>query len=363
MRGLLLPVVAALAASAATAQQPTPAAGVPAAELRQCSICHGRTEFKKVATDGAVRPLFIDVGELERSVHAKWQCVDCHADIDRIPHPDVLAPVNCQRCHYPGNPVGAPEHVNYEGYVKSVHGRLRLAGNTKAPLCQDCHGAHLILAHEDAASQVNTARVPQTCGRCHVAVYAQYERSVHGQSLLGKGNAEAPSCASCHGEHGILPGKEDASEVSASNIPETCSGCHGSMAFNTRFNIPINPVKTFKHTFHGIANELGSQRVAQCASCHTSHDVLAPEDPRSSVNPTNIPATCGASGCHEGANANYARGRFHIDPSSKDAGIIYWVALFFKVLTISTLIGLIIHILMDLVKKLRMGHAGGHAGE
>ena len=363
MRGLLVSLASAIVTTAALAQQPAPAAGVAAAELRQCSICHGRVEFKKVASDGAVRPLFIDSGEIQRSVHAKWQCVDCHADINGIPHPDVLAPVNCQRCHFPGNPVGAPENVNYEGYVKSVHGRLRLAGNTKAPLCQDCHGAHLILKHSDAASQVNTARVPETCGRCHVAVYAQYERSVHGQSLLVKGNAEAPSCASCHGEHDILPGKESASEVSAGNIAETCSNCHGSMAFNERFNIPINPVKTFRHSFHGIANELGSKKVAQCASCHTAHDVLPRDNPASSVNPANVPATCGAAGCHEGANANYARGRFHIDPSSKSSGIIYWVALFFKVLTISTLVGLIIHILMDLVKKLRMGHAGGHAGE
>jgi len=363
MRRLLLALATATVAATAVAQTAAPAVGAAAGELRQCSICHGRPEFKKVASDGAVRPLFVDAHELEMSVHAKWQCVDCHADIDRIPHPDTLAPVNCQRCHFPGNPVGAPEHVNYEGYVKSVHGRLRLAGNTKAPLCQDCHGAHLILKHTEPSSRVNVANVPETCGRCHVAVYAQYERSAHGRSLLVKGNTEAPSCASCHGEHGILPAKENASEVSATNIPETCSHCHGSLEFNTRFNIPINPVKTFKHTFHGIANELGSKKVAQCASCHTAHDVLAPDDPRSSVNPENIPATCGAAGCHEGANANYARGRFHIDPSSPDAGIIYWVALFFKVLTISTLVGLIVHILMDLVKKLRMRHAGGHAGE
>jgi hypothetical protein len=352
-----------LLAAAAAAQQPAPAAGTGQVELRQCSICHGRAEFKKVQPDGAVRPLFVDESELARSVHAKWQCVDCHADIDRIPHPDALAPVNCQRCHFPGNPVGAPEDVNYEGYVKSVHGRLRQAGNTRAPLCQDCHGGHLVLKHDDPASHVSVAKVPETCGRCHVPVYAQYERSTHGQSLLVKGNLEAPSCSSCHGEHGILPSKETTSEVSATNIPETCSHCHGSLAFNTRFDIPIDPVKTFKHTFHGIANELGSKRVAQCASCHTAHDVLAPEDPRSSVNAVNIPATCGAEGCHEGANANYARGRFHVDPSSRDAGIIYWVALFFKILTISTLVGLITHILMDLVKKLRMGHAGGHAGE
>ena len=67
-----------------------------------------------MATDGAVRPLFIDVGELERSVHAKWQCVDCHADIDRIPHPAVLAPGNCQRCHGKGG-IGATNAPALDG--------------------------------------------------------------------------------------------------------------------------------------------------------------------------------------------------------------------------------------------------------
>ena len=364
MRRLLALAAALFVADLATAQAPSPEpAAVAAAASRQCNICHGKQEFKTVRPDGSVRPLFVDEAAIEASVHGKWQCTDCHADVDRIPHPAPLAQVNCQRCHFGGNPVGAPEKVNYEGYAKSVHGRLRLAGNTKAPLCQDCHGTHAVRKHTDPTSQVTKAHVPSTCGRCHVQVYAEYQRSTHGQSLTAKGNLDAPSCIDCHGEHSILPPKENASDVSATNIPETCSACHGSMAFNTKYAIPINPVKTFKHTFHGIANELGSKKVAQCASCHTAHAVLPAADPLSSVNPANIPATCGKSGCHEGANANYARGRFHIDPTSKDSGIIYWVALFFKILTISTLAALMVHILLDLVKKLRHGHAGGHHGE
>lgn len=360
MRRPLLLIAALAAASWAAAQTPGP---ISATDLKQCSICHGKPEFKKIEADGSVRPLFVDEGELKRSVHAKWACIDCHADVAKIPHEANLAPVNCQRCHFPGNPVGAPEDVNYEGYVKSVHGRLRLAGNTKAPACQDCHGEHLILKHTDPESHVNKAKVPETCGRCHVAIHAKYEKSVHGQSLLAKGNLEAPSCSDCHGEHGILPSKEDASEVSATNIPETCSSCHGSKEFNSKYEIAVNPVTTFKHSFHGIANALGSQKVANCASCHPSHEVLPPEDPASSVHPANIPATCGKPGCHVGANVNYARGRFHVDPHSKDSGIIYWVALFFKILTTSTMVGLIGHILLDLVKKLRHRHAEGHAGD
>ncbi len=362
MKSLTLLVTAALEVGAAAQPAPTPTPSPPlAAELRQCGICHGRQEFKQLDADGTVRTLWVDEGELQASVHAKWHCIDCHADIDRIPHATNLAQVNCQRCHFPGNPVGAPEEVNYEGYVKSVHGRLRQAGNAKAPACQDCHGGHGVSKHTEATALVHALNVPQTCGRCHVQIFAEYTTSAHGVSLLEKGNAEAPSCSSCHGEHGVLPAKENASAVSATHIPETCSTCHGMAEFNLRYGIPINPVRTFRHTFHGIANELGSARVANCASCHTAHNVLAASDPRSSVNPANIPATCGKEGCHPGANANYARGRFHIDPSSRDAGIIYWVALFFKILTASTLAGLGVHILLDLVKRLRHRRHGATA--
>jgi hypothetical protein len=356
MRKTPFAALAAVVAAVASAQAPQPQARL---EVRQCEICHGRRAFKVVRPDGTIRSLYVDETELKRSVHAKWQCVDCHADITQIPHPKDLAPVNCQRCHFPGNPVGAPENVNYEGYVKSVHGRLRQAGNPKAPLCQDCHGTHLILPAKATASTVNKENVPATCGKCHTKVFAEYRRSVHGVALLEKENLEAPSCIDCHGEHDILPPKENASEVSATHIPETCSHCHGALEFDQKYGILFNPVTTFRHSFHGIANELGSVRVANCASCHTAHDVLPPEDPRSSVNPANIPTTCGKAACHPGANANYARGRFHVDPSQRSAGLIYWVALFFKVLTVSTMAGLIIHILLDLSKKLRQRHQGG----
>ena len=357
MRALLLATVA-LAGSAAAQPAPTPSPSPPptpplAGELRQCGICHGRPEFKHVDADGTVRSLWVNERQLAASVHAKWHCIDCHADIDRIPHPARLAPVNCQRCHFPGNPVGAPEEVNYQGYVTSVHGRLRQAGNPRAPACQNCHGSHGVSKHTETVSQVHARNVPQTCGRCHVEIFAQFATSVHGVSLLEKSNTEAPSCTSCHGEHAILPPKEDASAVSATHIPETCSTCHGMTEFNLRYGIPVNPVRTFRHTFHGIANELGSARVANCASCHTAHNVLAASDPRSSVNLANIPTTCGKAGCHPGANANYARGRFHLDPASRDAGIVYWVALFFKILTVSTLAALGVHILLDLARKLR----------
>lgn len=359
-------VAAAASAQEAPPPQPTPAPGAstPAAiNSTQCGICHFKPEFKKVQPDGTVRPLFVDPEVLAKSIHAKWQCIDCHADVDKIPHPDELQTVNCQRCHFPGNPVGAPEDINYAGYVESVHGRLRLAGNTKAPLCQDCHGTHFILKASNPESTVNKLDVPHTCGRCHVQEYADFEQSIHGQQLLKNDNLDAPSCIDCHGEHDILPPKEQASEVSATHIPETCSQCHGDLEFSERYDIPVNPVKTFKHSFHGIANELGSQRVANCASCHNAHLVLPPDNPRSAVNPANIPATCGKPECHPGANANYARGRFHVDPSSPDSGLIYWVALFFKILTISTLVGLGIHILLDLVKKLRHRHEGATTGE
>ena len=344
-----LPLLASLVLAMAAA----PAAAAP--EDLRCLTCHGKPGFQKVLPSGNVRELFVDPNRVRLSVHKDRTCVDCHADVAEVPHKVTPQKVNCRHCHYVGNTAGAPQIGKYVEFEGSVHGKALAAGNAKAPACQDCHGSHFILPGSDPRSEVSHSRIPHVCGACHLAIYVQYQASVHG-TALAKGVKDAPVCTNCHGEHNILKPGEKASTVNAGNVSNTCARCHAKVAIMEKYGVKSEQVATYKESFHGIANEFGVLKAANCSSCHTAHEILPEDDPRSSVYPKNIPKTCGK--CHPGANANFAKGRIHLDPKSPSAGIVYWVSLGFKVLTISTLVGLFIHILMDLIRQMKERRRG-----
>ncbi|MGE5188602.1 MAG: hypothetical protein ACM3NF_00930 [Gemmatimonadota bacterium] len=318
--------------------------------LEKCTLCHGKPEFRKILVDGKVRDLFVTADTLKGSVHEKKSCVDCHFDVSEIPHRERPRRVACTHCHYKGNPEGAPQSDAYLEYLGSVHGQAIAKGNAKAPLCQDCHGSHAIRKVKDPDSAVSRFKVAETCGRCHIEIYAQYKMSIHGVAL-GKGIADAPSCTGCHGEHRILAHTDPKSTVYATHVADQCSKCHASVSIMGKFGIETEQVETYKESFHGVASKFGSRTVANCASCHGTHDIRPPDDPLSMVNPKNVPKTCGK--CHPGANANFAVGKMHVDAKKKEAGIVYYTAQFFKYLTIGTMLALIAHIFLDMYGRTR----------
>ena len=124
------------ATGAATDGAPAVAAIPLDAGNRRCLFCHAREDFRdKVRADGR-KGLFVDAVEFGQSVHGKRNCWECHADADVVPHKKGLERVQCVRCHYVGNTVGAPESRRYKQYQESVHGRLAASGDARAPLCQ-----------------------------------------------------------------------------------------------------------------------------------------------------------------------------------------------------------------------------------
>ncbi|MGB3096296.1 MAG: hypothetical protein WBB46_06145 [Candidatus Deferrimicrobiaceae bacterium] len=318
--------------------------------LEKCTICHGKPEFRKILVDGKIRDLFATEDSLKGSVHEKKTCVDCHFDVSEIPHRQRPKRVTCTHCHYKGNAEGAPQSDAYLEYFGSAHGKAIAKGNTKAPLCQDCHGSHAIFKVKDPGSHVSRLSVAETCGRCHIEIYAQYKTSIHGVALA-RGITEAPACTGCHGEHKIYDHKDPKSSVYATHVAEQCSTCHASVLIMSKFGIEAEQVATYQNSFHGVASGFGSRTVANCASCHGIHDIRPPEDPLSMVNPKNVPTTCGK--CHPGANPNFALGKMHVDSHSKESGIIYYTALFFKYLTIGTMLALIAHIFLDMYGRTR----------
>jgi len=321
----------------------------------KCLLCHGNKEFAKTESTGRKVSLYVDSTVLKHSIHASRQCTDCHVDVVAIPHPPA-AKVNCRRCHYSGNPVGAPQGELYDQYEHSVHGMEVAKGNAKAPVCQDCHGAHDILPPDSTSSQVYKLNRPKTCGRCHIDIYATYRESIHGQALAS-GNLDAPDCSSCHGEHNIKQHLDPESKVFASNVATTCSNCHGPVGIAAKYGIKSDRAATYEHSFHGIARVMQNLTVANCASCHGVHDIRKADDPKASINPANIVATCGKPGCHPEATPQFATGKIHVDPENEESGILYYITKFFMVLTVSTLVGLFIFIMLDLWRRAKAARA------
>ena len=106
--------------------------------------------------------------------------------------------------------------------------------------------------------------------------------------------SDAPVCTDCHGEHLILAPKQAGSLVNASRVSTvTCGRCHGEERLAVRYNLPTDVVPSYADSYHGLASREGSQTVANCASCHGVHNIFPPSDPRSTVNPANLPRPAG----------------------------------------------------------------------
>lgn len=327
---------------------------LPQIQNQKCLICHGKQDFGVKRDDGSFRTLFVKDSILAGSTHSHINCFDCHNDIVEITalgHKKDVKKVQCTRCHYENNPVGAPETEKYREFQESVHQAELNKGNPNAPVCQSCHGSHDIKKVESVSSLELKKKVTAMCGQCHLDIYTAFKTSIHGVALFEKLNTDVPVCTDCHGEHRIKRTDDPESSVFKTKVYSTCGECHASEKIVEKYGIKSDKFKTYETSYHGIAVQFGEKTAANCASCHGVHDIKPQSDPTSSVNPNNIVKTCGK--CHPDANANYAKGRIHIDSHSKDSGSIYYISGAFKWLTIITLTLLAIHVMLDLFRKMK----------
>jgi cytochrome b subunit of formate dehydrogenase len=275
--------------------------------------------------------------KLEKSAHAGLPCDTCHVSHDQYPHPPNIPKPVCGACH-PGQA---------GDYASGVHGQARKNGNEGAPDCALCHGA----AHEllDPKSQAYRASVPDTCGMCHTDEAEQYRASVHGQALA-RGVTQAPLCTDCHGEHKILKHTNEASSVNGAHIRDTCGSCHGDVRLTRKFGLPSDRLVSFDSSFHGLAAKAGSQTVANCASCHGVHNILPSSDPKSTINPRNLPQTCGK--CHPGAGTRFAISQVHVSEGQAEPAVLRLVREFYLLVIPVTLGLMLIHQGGDFIRKL-----------
>jgi hypothetical protein len=266
-------------------------------EASDCLTCHGDREMTTEKRGKAIS-LFVSESAYSSSVHAAVGCVGCHADLEgkEFPHEVPPAEVRCGTCH-----------ADIEAlHAKSLHGKAIARGDQLAPHCKECHGTHDITPVKDPRSAVAPMRIPFVCAKCHQEgtevqrkrvihqdhIIENYSESIHGEGLLRKGLVVAPTCASCHTAHSILPHTDSESSISRKRIASTCAKCHAEIEFVHRKVIKgelwekeanVLPACIDCHQPHKVRKVYYEQGMADadCMRCHESRTLRSPKDGRS----------------------------------------------------------------------------------
>jgi hypothetical protein len=182
----------------------------------------------------------------------------------------------------------------------SVHSRLD---------CTACHAGFQPQEHTvgETAGWYQQAKLT-ACSDCHADQFAMYSGSFHGDLVLGQNDRRAPSCADCHGSHGIVSPTSPAFRAA---VPGMCGRCHGDKE------------STYLDTYHGKSQTLGGMTTAVCTDCHGSHKILPQSDPASTISPENVAGTCGK--CHEHASTKFASFLVHVDRSTPKSSLWVWL--------------------------------------
>lgn len=243
-------------------------------------------------------------------------------------------------------------------YRESVHAKAIARGNLSAAVCTDCHNSHDILPASNSQSTIAKANIPATCGKCHGTESTQFIQSVHGQAVT-RGVSRAPVCTDCHGIHNIkAPFDQGTTTASTAIATESCAKCHEGVTLTQEFGVAGGRVSSYKDSYHGLASQLGSKVVANCASCHGVHNILPSSDPQSMISANNLAQTCGQ--CHVGASANFTKGKIHLtsalvsNVAAHDMGIIgtRLVRMIYLPLIILTIGGMALHNALAWRKKI-----------
>jgi cytochrome b subunit of formate dehydrogenase len=329
-----------------------------------CGICHNE-EASVPMSNGMARTIsYTDAihanGLHLRGIKVTATCTSCHGAHAILPYNDQRSTISrknsaatCTKCH---------------AQLESIHAKIIKAGLWRAdathyPVCVDCHDPHKGFEHEVSRSEFSDracmkchgdstatttpgagkapARVSMAdlkksahlnvpcvqchvdvsinknpvcadagkvqCASCHEEIGKVYENSIHA-ALRNKGDAEAPTCVTCHGDHAVLSKKADGSPISRLNSPKLCGTCHklgGVAALREKDNPGM--WEKYSVSVHGKGVIRSGLTVsAVCVDCHSTHGERSKTDTASTVNPKNIAATC--SKCHQGISEAFNKG-------------------------------------------------------
>jgi len=274
------------------------AAGARAQTKNTCLDCHAVFD----------PPLGVKAEQFAQDIHAQkgLTCVSCHGGDPASEEPARAMsaaagfrgkikrnqiPGLCARCHSDGsymrqfNPsLRTDQHAQY---LTSVHGKRLARGDTKVAVCTDCHGVHDLRPARDARSKVHPLNVAATCARCHASAeymkgypiptdqFASYSASVHHDALVVRGDLSAPTCTTCHGNHGAAP-------PGVASVEFVCSTCH------------VFQAQLFDKSPHKAA--FSAMGLPACVTCHSNHRILRPTDAMIGTGKDSVCLNCHSAG-------------------------------------------------------------------
>jgi hypothetical protein len=174
-------------------------------------------------------------------------------------------------------------------YHTSIHGKRLATGDDKVAVCVDCHSVHDIRPPNDPRSTVNPVNVAKTCSRCHSDAaymksygiptdqFANYNTSVHHEALTVGGDVSAPTCTTCHGNHGAVPPGVD-------KVQNVCANCH------------VFQAQMYQKSTHNKA--FADKGLPGCVVCHSNHGIHKPSDAMLGTGPTGVCMRCHAPDDH-----------------------------------------------------------------
>lgn len=302
-------------------------------------IAHAQVENTCLDCHSALDPPLQVTGEqFSRDIHAQkgLTCASCHggdpskADMDAMSKAAGFRgkvgrnqiPALCGSCHSDAafirkyNPSLRTDQLSQ--YKTSVHGKLFAKGDAKVAVCTDCHGVHDLRPASDTRSKVHPLNVAQTCSRCHADgaymkgysistdQFEKYSASVHHEAMVARGDLSAPTCTTCHGNHGAAP-------PGVASVQNVCSTCH------------VFQDQMFEKSTHKAAFQLAG--LPGCVVCHSNHGISHATDAKLGTGPQGVCMQCHTPGdsCDQ-ARAEMLSGLTNLDSAIKDADHVLGVA-------------------------------------
>lgn len=271
-----------------------------------CMKCHANIEM--------VHKKVIKKELWEKKAGSIPACNDCHSSHKIKPQKSetVISNQICLKCHESEN---THKIVNNKKVSLKINKNDFLNTPHKNLACNSCH-TDITMGHKTGRPCATVSKVD--CSICHEETSNIYINSGHGQAYFNK-KSNAPYCTDCHGTHIVKSRYDESSVTSRANIPQLCGNCHkknGKAVINTHLK-EIDAFSDYSKSVHGKGlMQKGLLASAICTDCHTSHNILKESDVNSTVNPLNVPTTCGK--CHKSIYNDYIESDHSFLKNTKD---------------------------------------------